>query len=383
MSIIQPIVPSALSARIPGSPRRLIMLGESLIGQADTASDSGSDTDLNSNAYGVINWFNILADWPFQYYVRAVDNTPDSAELQGDNKGQSADTISGIKARLAADVLAHAPEVVWLSVGTNDAALETSLVSFAADFDEVCNIILDSGAMLIVDAQHNRTSWSEVASEPLHMAFNRHIREFAARTPGVLLNDTVPAMTDYSDSDGLPQAANVTGTVADDWQVLTDSAEVSAAVSMVDAPADAPWMVGKWLKVDVTSSGSGSAGTRVRLYKTGSTKMSDNYTIGDYYEAVCGAKVEAPGSNSIMQDFGLKLQANNGSSVQTLNNRSGEFMPDAAWFGMLKTQPLQANSASDGFYLQLNVEFDGSVSGTQSFYVGQMAFYKMPHAPGF
>lgn len=454
MSIIQPVIASQISARRGGPQKKLLLLGDSLMAQAETPADAGGDIDMNSNAHGVVNWFNVLADWPFQYYVRPVDNTPDAAATIGWNKGVSGDTIALIKARLVADVLPYHADVVWLSTGGNDAVALTTVANFKQDFLTVANTILDSGSTLIVDLQHNRTSWSNGNSEPLLMSYNRVIREFAQATPGVILNDTMLAMTDYSNADGDPLAAyvsdavhytakgahavakklvaqlggrtsgifpghnilpnnskdlydatynpygiinpnplfygtggtagaNVTGTIPDDMQVLTDNANVSAAVSIVAAPTDAPWMAGKWMKVDVTSTGSGSANTRVRIYRTGSTKMSTNYTVGDYYEAVCGVKVDAPGSNDIMEEFGLKLQTGAGSAVVSLKAASGQFMPSEAWFGMLKTQPLQADAASDGFYHQINVEFDGRVAGTQTFYVGQFGFYKMAEVPGF
>ncbi len=454
MSIVEPIIASQFSARLGAPQKTLLLLGDSLTAQAETSADSGADIDLNSNSYGVVNWFNILADWPFCYYVKAVDNTPDAAATVGWNKGVSGDTISGIKSRLVSDVLPYNADVVWLSVGTNDAAALTTIDNFTQNLKEVVSTILDSGSIVIIDTQHNRSSWADGNSAMLQMAYNNAIRNLAQNTSGVILNDTVAVMTDYNSADGAPKSdyvvdtvhystkgayavaknlvdklggrnngyfngnvnlpnnpsdiydpiynpygiinpnplfygntgtagSNVTGTIPDDIQLLTDSASVSAVVSIVDAPSDANWMAGKWMKIDVTSDGSGTANTRVRIYRTGATKMTTNYTVGDYYQAVCGIKVEPPTGSDIMEETGLKLQSSGGSAVISLKNAAGQFMPSDGWFGMLKTQPLQADSNSDGFYHQLNIEFDGSVVGSQTFYIGQFGFYKMPQTPMF
>ncbi|MCH4827383.1 MAG: GDSL-type esterase/lipase family protein [Planococcus sp. (in: firmicutes)] len=135
-------LPSSFSTKLTsGKPVTIVFLGDYV-----TSDDSLPDGNLNHVGL-LASWFN--------------KNYPDQVKII--NAGMNANTVSHMKKRIETDVIKHAPDLVVISAGLNDAlgAWKIPVKEYAADYQVIIDAILDSSDTEVIIRTPNPTTSAE------------------------------------------------------------------------------------------------------------------------------------------------------------------------------------------------------------------------------
>ncbi len=184
--------PAGLTAASRGGVA--ILMGDSLMGNGYGINATGNNIYFHQR--GAFNWFQAMAGWPYahviQYYgntISAATNTPPA----GHNVGIGSTYTRQMLARFRRDVLSKNPSLVVLGGGTNDVTEGRTANEIARNKHMMAKLAVDQGASVWIETippRHNSDGKQFTAPQrAVATEVNRRTRDFAARTPGVILID--------------------------------------------------------------------------------------------------------------------------------------------------------------------------------------------------
>ncbi len=176
-----------------------VLVGDSLM-QQNTAV--GTDKNTYHGPRGFFTWLQIFTGFPFSFEV----GNAGSQAIIGDNTGIGGDTVANIVTRLAGDVLARNPDIVFMLAGTNDVTANDTYANIKANLETIYTAILEQGAlavaMPIMPRHPSGADWASSAQRRTHHAVNQWIRDFALSTQGMVLLDAYDRWVDPASANG-------------------------------------------------------------------------------------------------------------------------------------------------------------------------------------
>jgi lysophospholipase L1-like esterase len=177
---------------------RVMLLGDSLI-QNHTANTTGGSSFANTTTVhqrGFFNWFQSLYNFPFSYEsinrgltsFTNIHGTATNTAFAGDNKGVTGDDTYDVLARLQKDIIAEQPDIVYITLGTNDINAGRTVNGIYTNMLRIIELVLASGAVVWINTvfpRHNSTGIGFTApQEAVRLALNTRIMDLPRLYPG-------------------------------------------------------------------------------------------------------------------------------------------------------------------------------------------------------
>lgn len=178
--------------------------------------------------------------------------------------------------------------------------------------------------------------------------------------------------------------SRASGTLPTSWNSSFTAGTTATAVWSIVSEANASDTIVNKAKSVLTSDGL-SADTETLQLKPATTDTTTGVVAGGWYETEIEIDVEALSGNEILRSFYLSMtdQTTGGERVRVFSSRytSGgtkdKFFTDAAETFIIKTPPIYVKGTT-GIRVSLNVDIDGTVSGTRTILVSSPILRAVP-----